>query len=441
MKKLGSGLIIAIGILGLLAALVAENSRRVSGATVCYPYQGCLGTSTTPGLGSIPIGFTSTEYGLLASSTDGFQLTASSGAPLGVAWEAAGGTAFSTSSAYSWSSLQTFNGGVTGTSTLNWGGNLNVTGTSNFVGAVTLPTLTSLRVSSATINNLVDGQGTKFSTSSGANPTASIGLTAVNGTANTFLRSDGASALDVGIAPTWTGLHIFNNTSTFNAQVNLGSSTASRLLVTDANKNIVSSGSGNQSCSGTDKVSSLSATGTITCTADTGGGGGASSTFSYAFTPGAAVMASSSNPALNRNEGANWIDTTLDFSDTAQETIYYELLMPEFIPSTGVASATYAVVWRTTDASSSQTVMWQFTSRCAGNDAVWDAITTPPSAVATTSDTWIASGDIHLAPPVNASSGMFNSNQLCQFKLDRDVANDTIGRDVKLIRWVLKLLW
>lgn len=42
---------------------------------------------------------------------------------------------------------------------------------------------------------------------SGANPTASVGLSAVNGSATTYLRSDGAPALDVTIAPVWTGLH------------------------------------------------------------------------------------------------------------------------------------------------------------------------------------------------------------------------------------------
>ncbi len=50
-----------------------------------------------------------------------------------------------------------------------------------------------------------------------ANPTASIGLTAINGTANTALRSDGAPALSQSIIPTWTGFHTFNSglTSTF----------------------------------------------------------------------------------------------------------------------------------------------------------------------------------------------------------------------------------
>lgn len=40
-----------------------------------------------------------------------------------------------------------------------------------------------------------------------ANPTANIGLTAVNGSASTFMRSDAAPALSQAIAPLWTGKH------------------------------------------------------------------------------------------------------------------------------------------------------------------------------------------------------------------------------------------
>ncbi len=47
-----------------------------------------------------------------------------------------------------------------------------------------------------------------------ANPSASVGLTAVNGSATTAMRSDGAPALDVTIAPTWTGKHIIRKTTT-----------------------------------------------------------------------------------------------------------------------------------------------------------------------------------------------------------------------------------
>lgn len=46
--------------------------------------------------------------------------------------------------------------------------------------------------------------------SSGANPTASVGLSAVNGSAPTFMRSDAAPALSQAITPTWTGQHLWN---------------------------------------------------------------------------------------------------------------------------------------------------------------------------------------------------------------------------------------
>jgi len=45
-----------------------------------------------------------------------------------------------------------------------------------------------------------------------ANPTATIGLSAVNGAASTYLRSDGAPALSQAIRPTWTDLHTFSDT-------------------------------------------------------------------------------------------------------------------------------------------------------------------------------------------------------------------------------------
>lgn len=44
---------------------------------------------------------------------------------------------------------------------------------------------------------------------SGANPSANVGLAAVNGLATTYLRSDGSPGLSQAIAPTWTGVHTF----------------------------------------------------------------------------------------------------------------------------------------------------------------------------------------------------------------------------------------
>ena len=43
----------------------------------------------------------------------------------------------------------------------------------------------------------------------GADPSAAAGLTAIAGVATTFMRSDAAPALNLGITPTWTGIHTF----------------------------------------------------------------------------------------------------------------------------------------------------------------------------------------------------------------------------------------
>ena len=49
---------------------------------------------------------------------------------------------------------------------------------------------------------------------SSANPSASVGLSAVNGTASTFMTSDSAPALSQAIIPTWTGPHTWSYAGT-----------------------------------------------------------------------------------------------------------------------------------------------------------------------------------------------------------------------------------
>jgi len=57
--------------------------------------------------------------------------------------------------------------------------------------------------------NGVGGWSAPPASPTGANPSATIGLTVTNGTAATFMRSDAAPALNQGITPTWTGVHTF----------------------------------------------------------------------------------------------------------------------------------------------------------------------------------------------------------------------------------------
>lgn len=73
---------------------------------------------------------------------------------------------------------------------------------------------TSVTSTNGAFTTLKDVDGTKYSTSTGANPTASVGKAAVNGTANTFLRSDGAPALSAQFASSSVSFNIYDATST-----------------------------------------------------------------------------------------------------------------------------------------------------------------------------------------------------------------------------------
>ena len=98
-----------------------------------------------------------------------------------------------------------------GDGSLSNAGSLTVTG----LRGVALPTLGAsaglLKYTGTGTNTWVFDTNT-YSTAIGANPSASIGLTAINGSSTNFMRADGAPALSQSIAPTWTGKHIFNPT-------------------------------------------------------------------------------------------------------------------------------------------------------------------------------------------------------------------------------------
>lgn len=123
-----------------------------------------------------------------------------------------------------WTGTHTFNQHTQiGATKIFAGGGLSV-GTTTDPGAGIANANTGFRVGNAAASgNFLRGNGTNFVSSSiqssdlpggftgFGNPTASVGLSAVNGSATTAMRSDAAPAISQGIAPTWTGIHIFSN--------------------------------------------------------------------------------------------------------------------------------------------------------------------------------------------------------------------------------------
>ena len=73
-------------------------------------------------------------------------------------------------------------------------------------------------------NNLKWIPNTLFSGGGGtpANPTGTVGLSVVNGSAATYMRSDAAPPLSQAITPTWSGLHIFGGGLQLNSSITIG---------------------------------------------------------------------------------------------------------------------------------------------------------------------------------------------------------------------------
>lgn len=192
------------------------NSISTNNITISGTCTGCGGSSSGGGLATSTTGqYTAGNLFFVANSStasasDNLRYTTSTGA-------------FAVTATSMFTGQFTQTGGLVGLASTTITGTAAVTGVANLNGLTNNGNATTTNLSITAIsgstqclrvntNGLVSGTGVDCatSTSTGANPTATIGLTATNGTANTFLRSDGAPALSQSIKPTWTGLHTWN---------------------------------------------------------------------------------------------------------------------------------------------------------------------------------------------------------------------------------------
>ena len=165
----------------------------------------------------------------------------------------------------------------------------------------------------------LSGQGTWLTaggSTSFANPTGTIGLTAVNGSnlTTTAMRSDAAPALSQSIAPTWTGLHTFQNgiTTTGTATLSLGA---------DASAQTINLGTGGAAKAITiGSTNGGSGTGSVTITSDgttsinTGSGSGSVSigrSFNTTTILGTVSINNNTNSTVTINGGSSTGSITL----------------------------------------------------------------------------------------------------------------------------------
>lgn len=166
----------------------------------------------------------------------------------------------------------------------------------------------------------------------GANPTALVGLTATNGSATSLIRSDGAPALDQSISPTWTGNHTFSN-KIVGISMSLSGLTASKLVFTDASKNLTSTGIGTSGQFIKGDGSLDSSTYITSASLPTGANPSASIGVTAVNGSASTFMRSDAAPALSQSIVPTWTGV-----HTFNATNIVTTSTPQFVIGTGTAA-------------------------------------------------------------------------------------------------------
>jgi hypothetical protein len=135
--------------------------------------------------------------------------------------------------------------------------------------------------------------------------------------------------------------------------------------------------------------------------------------------------------ALAKTEYAtNDIDLqTLDFDQTTQEHAQYTWMSPD---KWNAGTVTFKAIWTAAAGVAAETVAWNLQGRAYADD---DAIDQAWGTEVEVSDALIATGDIHIAAESAAITlaGTPVAGEPVQFRIFRDVANDDLAGDAKLI--------
>lgn len=128
--------------------------------------------------------------------------------------------------------------------------------------------------------------------------------------------------------------------------------------------------------------------------------------------------------------GTNDIDIYhLDFDTGSDEYCQVSALLPDDYDGSTITATFY---WTCSGGGSSETVCWAMQGRSYANDS---AIDQAWGTAQSTTDTWIADGDIHISSATSAITlaGSPAAGQYVQFRIYRDVSEDDLGVDAMLL--------
>lgn len=144
----------------------------------------------------------------------------------------------------------------------------------------------------------------------------------------------------------------------------------------------------------------------------------------------AAMQSATTNgPGTSNNESTTnkVLYRTLDFDQTTQEFAGFTIPMPK---SYNNGTVTFQPIW--TAASGSGTVVWALQAVALSDD---DVVDTAYGTEQTSTDTLLATGDVHVGPTSSAITiaGTPATSDMIFFRIKRNVADDTLSGDAKLI--------
>jgi hypothetical protein len=128
--------------------------------------------------------------------------------------------------------------------------------------------------------------------------------------------------------------------------------------------------------------------------------------------------------------GTNDVDYyTLDFDTTTEERAFWVVAMPDNYDGGTVTAKFY---WTNASGSSTQTVDWGIKARSFADDETIDQAF---GSEITTTDTWLAQGDVHISPASSAITigGTPAGGELVVFNVGRKVASDNMTGDARLM--------
>lgn len=164
--------------------------------------------------------------------------------------------------------------------------------------------------------------------------------------------------------------------------------------------------------------------------------GGGANEFTHVLTPRDAVLPNTNFPSLDKVGTATFIYEALGFDTTTSEAAYWYIPIP---PSATPGTHKMTLVWTNPSGATTETVQWDLDWRSVSDGESLDAAIVPTTVNDTVSDTWIAQGTAHSVTLTLSSGTNVVAGDILEMKISRDVANDNMAGDVRLVSAVYEI--